>query len=127
MTTTTFRVIAITLIAFLLGCLTSAGECNIYCKNTYLHQDCNLASFFRTVRLDCQGCRGDGTSLCVDAIDQTMCKAYGDTQILFRLVDASSECPCMGAYVNTDAQNDTNPVGLHFKRWLTCDGVDPGS
>ena len=67
MSVTTFRVIAVSLVAFLFGHEIFAGECNIYCKNVYWSRYCFDGSYTEWKDKDCKECSGDGTSFCVDA------------------------------------------------------------
>ena len=127
MTVTKSRVIALALCALVIGQVSSAGECNIYCKNVLWDQTCttNLTFFGEWMNPCCSPCKGDGTTLCVDATDQSECALYGQTQ--WRSTDGSAQCACFGDYDQTDATTLGNPADWDPFDWYTCGGVAPVS
>jgi hypothetical protein len=107
----------------------NSGECNIYCRNVILVQNClPRFSVFLEFNVECcTGCEGNGTTttFCVDAVDTRDCAVFRANGMMFRGVDASSQCPCGNGKTSTDAQNSSNPETWLQADWRTCGGVNP--
>jgi hypothetical protein len=132
MTKKALRVLFLAALAFFIGRVSYAtdgntGECNIYCRNVVLVQNClpNFSVYLEFSQPCCTGCEGGGTTFCVDAIDQDECALFMKAGIMAQIVSASSQCPCGNGKISTDAQYSSNGLGWDPTDWRTCGGVMP--